>query len=125
MVEFLGWVDLDLGSYPGWWAATVANYCPCRMVEHPKSKSTQHQSHPVVVYVIVVYVTVCNMPLQVSFAKADFAGRHEHTPVIVFGIAKIRRTRLTAVISGLKLEGEIKELQTSMQYREKIRGAFQ
>ena len=47
---------------------------------------------------------------EVSFAKADFA-RHEHTPVIVFGIAKIRRTRLTAVISGLKLEGEIKELQ--------------
>ena len=31
---------------------------------------------------------------EVSFAKADFAGgRHEHTPVIVFGIAKIRRTR--------------------------------
>ena len=29
--------------------------------------------------------------------------------------------RLTAVISGLKLEGEIKELQTSMQYREKVR----
>ena len=58
---------------------------------------------------------------EVSFAKADFAGRHEHTPVIVFGIAKIRRTRLTAVISGLKLEGEIKELQTSMQYREKVR----
>ena len=30
-------------------------------------------------------------------------------------------SRLTAVISGLKLEGEIKELQTSMQYREKVR----
>ena len=25
------------------------------------------------------------------------------------------------MISGLKLEGEIKELQTSMQYREKVR----
>ena len=34
-------VDLDLGSSPGWWAATVATYCPSRMVEHPKSKSTQ------------------------------------------------------------------------------------
>ena len=33
----LGWVDLDLGSSPG----TVATYCPSRMVEHPKSKSTQ------------------------------------------------------------------------------------
>ena len=44
---------------------------------------------------------------EVSFAKADLV-RHEHTPVVVFGIAKIRRTKLTAVISGLKLEGEIR-----------------
>ena len=36
----LGWVDFDLGSSPGWWAATVATYCPSRMVEHPKSMST-------------------------------------------------------------------------------------
>ena len=41
MVWQLGWVDLDLGSSPGWWAATVATYCPSRMVEHSKSKSTQ------------------------------------------------------------------------------------
>ena len=41
MVEYLGRVDLDLGSCPGWWAATVATYCSSRMVEHPKSKSTQ------------------------------------------------------------------------------------
>ena len=37
----LGWVDLDLGSSTGWWAATVATYCPSRMVEHSKFKSTQ------------------------------------------------------------------------------------
>ena len=24
VVEYLGWVDLDLGSSPGWWATTVA-----------------------------------------------------------------------------------------------------
>ena len=41
VVEYLGWVDLDLESFPGWWAATVATYCPNRMVEHPKSMSTQ------------------------------------------------------------------------------------
>ena len=34
-------VDLNWVSSPGWWAATVAIYCPSRMVEHPKSKSTQ------------------------------------------------------------------------------------
>ena len=37
----LGWVDLDLGSSPGWWTGTVATYLPSRVVEHPKSKSTQ------------------------------------------------------------------------------------
>ena len=36
----VGWVDSELGSSPDWWAATVATYCPSRMVEHPKSKST-------------------------------------------------------------------------------------
>ena len=41
VVAYLGWVDLHLGSSPGWWAATVATYCPSRMVEPPKSKSTQ------------------------------------------------------------------------------------
>ena len=58
----------------------------------------------------------------VSFAKADvIAGRHEHTPVVVFGIAKIRRTKLMATLSGLKLEGEIQGLQSSVHYKEKIR----
>ena len=34
VVEYLGYfVDLDLGSSPGCWAATVAIYCPSRMVE--------------------------------------------------------------------------------------------
>ena len=42
----LGWVDLDLGSSPGWWAASVATYCPNRMVEHPKSNSTQPSPKP-------------------------------------------------------------------------------
>ena len=42
----LGWVDLDLGSSPGWWAASVATYCPSRMVEHSKSKSTQPTDKP-------------------------------------------------------------------------------
>ena len=42
----LGWVDFDLGSSPGWWAATVATYCPSRVVEHPKSKSTQPSPKP-------------------------------------------------------------------------------
>ena len=68
-------------------------------------------------------VTSSNLTTKgVSFAKADvMAGRHEHTPVVVFGIAKIRRTKLMATLSGLKLEGEIRGLQSSLHYKEKIR----
>ena len=33
--ERLDWVDLDLGSSPGWWAATVATYCPSRLGNSP------------------------------------------------------------------------------------------
>ena len=51
-----------------------------------------------------------------SFAKADTL-RYEHTPVIVFGIAKIKSIKLTAMLSGLKLEGEICGLQSSLQYK--------
>ena len=44
--EGLGWVDLDLGSSPSWWADTVATYCPSRVVEHPKSNSTKPSPSP-------------------------------------------------------------------------------
>ena len=56
----------------------------------------------------------------VSFAKTDLV-RREHTPLIVSGIAKIHRTKLMATLSGLKLEGEITGLQSSLQYKEKMR----
>ncbi len=57
---------------------------------------------------------------EVSFAKADII-KPEHTPIIVFGIVRIAKTKLTATLSGLKLQGEIRGLQTSLHYREKIR----
>ena len=60
---YLGWVDLDLGSSLGWWAANVATYCPCKIAENCKSKSTKgfyrgdvspctltHSSSPVVFF---------------------------------------------------------------------------
>ena len=56
----------------------------------------------------------------VSFAKTDLV-RREHTPLIVSGTAKIHRTKLMATLSGLKLEGEIKGLESSLQYKEKMR----
>ena len=41
-VRYMGWVDMDLELFPpDWWVHTVDTYCPGRMVEQPKSKSTQ------------------------------------------------------------------------------------
>ena len=37
----LGFEDDDLGSSPGWWAATVATYCPSRPGELPKFLSSK------------------------------------------------------------------------------------
>ena len=41
VVEYLGWVDKDLMSSPGWTAITVATYYQSRKVEQLKYKSTQ------------------------------------------------------------------------------------
>ena len=57
-VSDLGWVDLDMGSSPGWWAAIVATYCPSRVGEHAKSKSTQPRSETFwdTLYRLITYV---------------------------------------------------------------------
>ena len=41
VVVHLASVDKNLGSSPGWWAATVATYCPSRLGELPKFLSTE------------------------------------------------------------------------------------
>lgn len=40
-------------------------------------------------------------------------GNKEHVKLVVFGVARIHRTRLLATLSGLKLEAEITSLQSS------------
>lgn len=44
----------------------------------------------------------------------------EHTKLIVFGVARIHRTRLLATLSGLKLEAEITSLHSSLTCRKKL-----
>lgn len=44
---------------------------------------------------------------------------NEHTKLVVFGLAKIHRTRLLATLSGLKLEAEITSLHSSLTCRKK------
>ncbi|XP_063925143.1 bridge-like lipid transfer protein family member 1 isoform X3 [Zophobas morio] len=43
----------------------------------------------------------------------------EHTKLVVFGVARIHRTRLLATLSGLKLEAEITSLHSSFTCRKK------
>lgn len=44
---------------------------------------------------------------------------NEHTKLVVFGVARIHRTRLLATLSGLKLEAEITSLHSSLTCRKK------
>ena len=80
--QYLGCVDLDLGSSPGWWAATVATYCPSKILELHKSKSRQPRysttSHPVVQKLIPT-----SLPFQVHPNAVPAAGPEAvfHRPV--------------------------------------------
>ena len=47
----------------------------------------------------------------------------ERTRVVIFGVARIHRTRLLATLSGLKLEAEITSLHSSLTCRKKSRPA--
>ena len=51
------------------------------------------------------------------------ATQTERTRIAVFGIMKIRRVRLLAMFSGLRLASEIVSLHTSLTYKEKVRSA--
>ena len=68
VVADLGWVDLDLVSSPGRWAAAVATYCPSQMVQHPKSKSTKPRS---VTTFVTLYITKIGSDLGADLLLID------------------------------------------------------
>lgn len=45
------------------------------------------------------------------------------TPLVIFGIATVHKTRLLAMLSGLKLEGELNGFHCSLTHKEKVRGS--
>jgi len=47
----------------------------------------------------------------------------EKTPLVIFGMAKVRRVRISALLSGLKLEADLENGQASATYRQKVRGS--
>lgn len=49
----------------------------------------------------------------------ESSNKPEQTKLVVFGIARIHRTRLLATLSGLKLEAEITSLNSSLTIRKK------
>ncbi|XP_058456070.1 bridge-like lipid transfer protein family member 1 isoform X4 [Malaya genurostris] len=59
----------------------------------------------------------------VQMAKDVSVVTQERTRLVVFGVAKIHRTRLLATLSGLKLEAEITALHSSTTWRKKSRPA--
>ena len=70
----LVWVDLDLGTSPNWWAATVARatYCPSIMLEHPKSQSTDPSppgDGPPCRKMKILYKPLGNLPLSLQNEK--------------------------------------------------------
>lgn len=46
----------------------------------------------------------------------------ESITLVVFGIAKVERVRMQALLSGLKLEAEMKSVHASGSYKEKAKG---
>lgn len=51
--------------------------------------------------------------------RESLSTKPEQTKLVVFGIARIHRTRLLATLSGLKLEAEITSLNSSLTIRKK------
>ncbi|CAG9772767.1 unnamed protein product [Ceutorhynchus assimilis] len=60
------------------------------------------------------------LPLHRDFYReSTHSTAHGHTKMVVFGVARIHRTRLLATLSGLKLEAEITSLHSSLTVRKK------
>jgi len=70
-------------------------------------------------YIVSAYSVTC------ICSAVDLTGvvTGERTRLIVFGVARIHRTRLLATLSGLKLEADITNLHSSLTCRKKSRPA--
>ncbi|XP_069702783.1 bridge-like lipid transfer protein family member 1 isoform X3 [Periplaneta americana] len=72
---------------------------------------------------VVPEITTGSTPLPHDKPRELSLVTGERTRLIVFGVARIHRTRLLATLSGLKLEAEITSLHSSLTCRKKSRPA--
>ena len=49
--------------------------------------------------------------------------QREWTPIVIFGVCKIKRVGLLAMLSGLKLEGELSAFHVSVTHKQKCKGS--
>ena len=61
------------------------------------------------------------LPSSMANRNSVSSGNTERIRLVVFGIMKINRVRLLAMLSGLRLESEIVSLHSSLTYKEKVR----
>ncbi|XP_064637366.1 bridge-like lipid transfer protein family member 1 isoform X3 [Lineus longissimus] len=55
-----------------------------------------------------------------AFTQTFFIG--ERIPLVIFGMGKVKRTNISAALSGLKLEARVTNISASSTYREKVKG---
>ncbi|XP_050415172.1 bridge-like lipid transfer protein family member 1 [Patella vulgata] len=58
--------------------------------------------------------------IRTRFKQSIYIG--ESIPLVVYGIAKVERVQMLAVLSGLKLEAELRKVHASGTYKEKVKG---
>ncbi|XP_074650444.1 bridge-like lipid transfer protein family member 1 [Tubulanus polymorphus] len=61
-----------------------------------------------------------SVPKIGTFTQTIFIG--DRIPLVVFGTCKVRRTHISAALSGLKLEAEVSNIHSSATHKEKIKG---
>jgi hypothetical protein len=68
-----------------------------------------------------IIVRVSSVAKLFSISGIFFGDR---IPLIIFGMAKIKRIRISAMLSGLKLEADLQNVHASVTHRERIKGNF-
>ncbi|XP_071088521.1 bridge-like lipid transfer protein family member 1 [Haliotis cracherodii] len=58
--------------------------------------------------------------IRTRFKQSIYIG--ESIPLVVYGIAKIEKVQVLAVLSGLKLEAELRRVHASGTYKERVKG---